>query len=175
MPIFDTSFRHLSADHYSRIIRAGTLPGHSSPMASGDNYDALMEQSRTFNIDPRIGLAWCWAEGHFASDPGLVAAPVFNFGGIKWAGQPGAYDSGIPADTGGTYAGFPNVGRYYFELYRTLNNAHVGPFFRAGDLYGAARKYTFWDNPQAGANKVAQLIAYRRDDPPPGHPPPVFL
>src|SRR5690348_8532865 len=119
----DTSFSPLSRTQYRDIIRSGTLPGYTSPMDTDADYAALIAVTRADNMNPRWPLAFTWAEGHDGSDPGLVAARVNNLGGVKWIGQSGAYDSGIPADTGGTYAGFPDLTGYYQEFVRIMHNS----------------------------------------------------
>ena len=162
----DTSFSPLSRPQYSAIIKAGTLPGYTSPMDTDADYASLIAVTKSDNMNPRWPLAFTWAEGHDGSDPGLVAARVNNLGGVKWVGQSGAYDSGIAADTGGTYAGFPDLTGYYQEFVRIMHNSIIGPHYEAGDLISAVEHYT--NGPGTGHNKVTQYQAYVRDYPPEG-------
>lgn len=171
-------FRGLSWDQYQQIITTGTMAGRTSPMLNRPDYDALIGAMQDAQIDPRLPLAFTWSEGHHGSDPGLVAAAYNNLGGIKYSGAPGTYDTGIAADTGGTYAGFPDLRPYYVEWVRIMQNNIIGPDFRSGNLIGAVEHYT--NGPGTGHNKVTQYEAYVADYPespvtPPGpspQPPP---
>jgi hypothetical protein len=156
-------FSPLSYAQYQAIIATGTIPGRTSPMLNEPDYHALIGVMQQAQIDPRLPLAFTWSEGHHGSDPGLVAAGVNNLGGIKYVGAPGTFDSGIPADTGGTYAGFYDLRPYYIEWVRIMNNDIIGPCFRAGDLICAVEHYT--NGPGTGHNKVAKYEEYVSDYP----------
>lgn len=172
----DYAYRDLPQSAYQTIIGLGTMQG-MSPLLPKANYDALIRESRSANIDPRIALAWLLWEDHFGTDPGggIALAKVFNFAGIKWAGQPGAFDSGIqvpPNEQPGTYAGFPDVGAFIHELYRTLTNEYCGPYFNAGDLANAASVYiTGQPNTGRGQGRVDTFLGYQRDYPSQGATP----
>jgi hypothetical protein len=169
------AYAPLSAAQYDAIITAGTMQG-TSPLHGAANYDALIRASRAANCDPRVALSWMLWEDHFGSDPGggVELAKVYNFGGIKWVGQAGAFDSGIPYPINegvGTYAGFPDAGAWFRELYRTLDNEYCGPYFRAGDLANCASVYiTGRPNSGHGQERVDQWQYYRRHFPPGGDP-----
>lgn len=173
----DYAFAPLSQADYEAIITAGTMQG-VSPLHGQGNYDALIRESRAANCDPRVALAGLLFEDHFGTDPagGVELAKVFNFAGVKWVGQPGAFDSGIPypANEGvGTYAGFPDIGGFLRELYAILNNQYCGDAFRAGDLAGAWAIYIGGpNNPNhaGGQSRVDQWQYYRRHFPPGGDP-----
>jgi hypothetical protein len=159
----DYAFHPLSWEQYQAIIQHGSFPNVPEPMLNRPDYDSLLAVLQPANIDPRLGLAFTWAEGHDGTDPGLVAASVNNLGGIKYSGAPGTYDSGIPADTGGTYAGFPDLTAYWREWVRIMNNSIIGPSFKSGNLVSAVEHYT--NGPGTGHNKVDQFLAYARDYP----------
>jgi hypothetical protein len=169
----DYAFHDLSQRDYQAIIAAGTMQG-TSPLLPKENYDALIRESQASNVDPRVALAWMLWEDHFGTDPGggVELARVFNFGGIKWAGQPNAFDSGIqvpPDEQPGTYAGFHDAGGWFHELYRTLTNQYCGPYFSAGDLVNCASVYiTGRPDSGHGQERVDQWQYYLRHYPPTG-------
>lgn len=172
----DTAYQPLSDPQYEAIILAGEMDGVASPMRGAANHDALEAVSKEVNIDARIALAGTLFEDHFGTDPagGVTLAKVFNFSGIKWAGQSGAYDSGIacPPNEGGTYAGFHDFGGFARELYRTLTNQYCGPYFAVGDLANAWSVYIKgYPNSGSGQARVDQLAYYRLHYPPEGAPP----
>jgi hypothetical protein len=130
-------------DVYAAVVRAGSFPGTESPLLSTANFVALMERCEANDTHWLVPLAWFWEEGHEITAPGLVAASVNNPAGTKWAPGLGfgAYNSGIPADTGGTYAGYPDMGRFFDTFFQTLTNDMIGPYFNAGELERAANAY----------------------------------
>src|SRR4051812_25664210 len=93
----DTHHQPLAEEQYEAIIAAGEMAGNTSPLRGAANWQALERESKAADIDGRIALAGTLFEDHEGTDPagGIALAKVFNFGGIKWAGQPGAFDSGI--------------------------------------------------------------------------------
>ena len=151
-------FRALSEAQYGAIVDDGTLAGRVSPLRTHEAYAALIATTQPANVDPRLPLSFVWAEGHFGSDPGLAAAGVQNYGGIKWVGQDGATDSGIAADTGGTYAAFADVAAYWREWLRIMQNGIIGPDFAAGNLVGVVEHYT--NGPGTGGEKITQYERY---------------
>lgn len=162
----DYTFTPLSWEQYDAIIRSGTMPGYTSPMRNREDYDSLIAVMQAADIDPRLPLAFTFCEGHHGSDPGLVAAGVHNLGGVKFVRQAGATDSGIEADTGGTYAAFSDLTVYWREWVRIMGNSIIGPDFRAGNLIGAVEHYT--NGIGTGHNKVDKWQQYVRDYPPTG-------
>jgi hypothetical protein len=171
--VTDTSYRPLADEQYEAIILAGEMDGNVSPLRGSANWQALESASKDANIDGRIALTGTLFEDHEGTDPagGIALAKVYNFGGIKWAGQPGAYDSGIPCppNEGGTYAGFKDFGGFASELYRTLTNQYCGPFFSVGDLANAWSVYvTGKPGSASGQQRADQLDYYRAKYPPAG-------
>lgn len=166
----EIGWQALSEAQYDAIVQDGSFQGVASPMLNAADYQSLVAVMQPANINPRWPLAICWAEGHDGTDPGLVAAGVNNLGGIKWVGQAGATDSGIPADTGGTYAAFPDLTAYWTEVVRVLGNEIIGPSWAAGDLIGVAEHWT--NGPGTGHNKVDQFVRYCQEWPADGVAPP---
>jgi hypothetical protein len=169
----DTHYQPLSDAQYEAIIQAGEMNATASPLRGTANWQALEAASKAADIDGRIALVGCLMEDHFGTDPngGIALAKVYNFGGIKWAGQPDAYDSGIlcPPAEGGTYAGFKDFGGFASELYRTLTNQYCGPFFTVGDLANAWSVYiTGRPGAPSGQTRADQLDYYRTKYPPGG-------
>lgn len=162
----DYAWHDLTYEQYQAIIRSGTMSGCTSPMLNVPDYNSLIAVMQEANIDPRLPLAFTFCEGHHGSDPGLVAAVVNNLGGVKFVGAAGTTDSGIPADTGGTYAAFPDLSVYWREWVRIMNNSIIGPDFRAGNLIGVVEHYT--NGIGTGHNKVEKWQQYLRDYPPTG-------
>lgn len=172
----DYGFQPLTYAQYEQIVSASEMGGRVSPMHGEDNFNSLMDVSQEFDIDPRVALAWTLWEDHDGTDlgGGIALAKVYNFGGIKWAGQDGAYDSGIefphkegigPMGTY-TYAGFDNFGGFVRELYRTLNNKYCGPYFTTGDLANAASVYIRGKaNSGVGQERVDTFLGYQRKYP----------
>lgn len=163
------AFHPLSQQQYQTIVSLGSFANTPSPMLNKADYDSLIAVMKDADIDPRLPLAFVWSEGHMGTDPGLVAASVNNFGGIKYSSAAGTTDSGIPADTGGTYAAFPDLSFYWREWVRIMNNSIIGPDFAAGNLIGVVEHYT--NGVGTGHNKVDQYNAYVRDYPPEGSAP----
>jgi hypothetical protein len=161
------SYTDLALDQYDAIIMAGSM-GNASPMHGKENYDALLAACQSIDADPRVLLAGLLFEDHFGGDPnGAAAASVNNFSGIKWAGQAIATDSGVPADTGGTYARFATIGLFFQEYARTLVNQYIGPYFKAGDLANAWSVYiTGFPNSGHGQERVDQWAYYLVHYPP---------
>ena len=159
----------LAETQYDAIVADGSFQGVASPMLTAADYQSLVAVMQPANINPRWGLAITWAEGHDGTDPGLAAASVNNLGGIKWVGQAGATDSGIPADTGGTYAAFPDLTAYWSDVVRILGNEIIGPSWAAGDLIAVAEHWT--NGPGTGHDKVDQFVRYCQVWPADGGPP----
>src|SRR5947209_16496525 len=141
----DYGFHPLAQAQYEAIVAAGEVfhdgTGNviRSPLHGDVNYIAAIAACHAADIDLRALLAGLLFEDHFGTDPGggIALAKVFNFGGIKWAGQPGAFDSGIPYPRNegiGNYAGFHDFGGFVAELIRTLQNPFCRPASTAGDL-----------------------------------------
>jgi hypothetical protein len=141
----DYAYRPLSESQYEAIITGGEIFHDASgniirsPLHGHDCYVAAEAQAKAGDVDLRVLLAATHFEDHHGTDPagGTELAKVYNFGGIKWAHQPGAFDSGIPYPRNegiGNYAGFRDFGGFIAELIRTLNNQYIGDAFRAGDL-----------------------------------------
>lgn len=162
-------FRALSVEQYFAIVDDGTEPGRASPLRTPESYAALVGMCEPVPVDPRLPLAFAWAEGHMGSDPGLAAMPVNNFLGVKFVGQDGATDSGIAADTGGTYAGFADLAACWREWLRIMRNSIIGPAFASGDLVGVVEHYT--NGPGTGHNKIDQYERYVATWPPASEPP----
>jgi hypothetical protein len=159
-------FNALSFEQYEAIVNAGSM-GMTSPMLGQENYQGLMLASKGINSDARVLLSGLLWEGHFGTDPGLAAAEVLNLSGIKWAGQRSATDSGIPADTGGTYAAFATLTAFFGEYARTLVNEYIGPYFEAGDMANAWSVYIQGrPNSGHGQERVDQWAYYRDHYPP---------
>jgi hypothetical protein len=170
----DFNYHPLSEADYEAIITAGEVfrddAGNiiRSPLHGHDNWAAAEAAAKAADIDLRVLLAATLFEDHHGTDPagGTELAKVFNFGGIKWAGQPGAFDSGIPYPRNegiGNYAGFHDFGGFVAELVRTLNNEYIGDAFRAGDLARAWGIYVGGpNNPNmaAGHSRVDQFQYY---------------
>jgi hypothetical protein len=170
----DFSYHPLSEAAYEAIISAGEVFRDAggniirSPLHGHDNWAAAEAAAKAGNVDLRALLAATLFEDHHGTDPagGTELAKVFNFGGIKWAGQPGAFDSGIPYPRNegiGNYAGFHDFGGFVAELVRTLNNEYIGDAFRAGDLARAWGIYVGGpNNPNmaAGHSRVDQWQYY---------------
>jgi hypothetical protein len=167
------NFTALSADQYEAIVDAGDM-GLESPMHGQENYQGLMAAAKGIDADPRVLLSGLLFEGHMGADPNLVAASVNNLSGIKWAGQASATDSGIPADTGGTYAAFATLTAFFGEYARTLVNEYIGPYFNAGDMANAWSVYIQGrPNSGHGQERVDQWAYYRDHYPPRDTPGPV--
>lgn len=164
-------FAPLTLAQYDAIITAGSM-GNPSPMHGQANDDALMAAAQSIDVDPRVLMAGLLFEDHFGGDPnGAAAASVNNLSGIKWAGQASATDSGIAADTGGTYAKFATLGDFFKEYARTLTNQYIGPYFEAGDLANAWSVYiTGRPNSGHGQERVDQWAYYVQTYPPTGVP-----
>ena len=167
----DYTFRPLSSAQYEAIVSASEMDGRTSPMHGQANCDGLIRESQALDIDPRIALAWTLWEDHDGTDPngGVALAKVYNFAGIKWAGQSYAYDSGIacPANEGGTYAGFRDFGGFARALYLTLTNRYCGPSFNAGKLVDAASMYIAGKlNSGRGQERVDTFLQYQSTYPP---------
>jgi hypothetical protein len=176
----DYGYAPLAYDQYESIISTMEVfkdaNGNKivSPLHGTSNWSAADAQCKQDNVDMRVDLAAILFEDHGGTDPGggVELAKVYNFSGIKWAGQSGAYDSGIaaPANEGGTYAAFHDFGGFIAELHRTLNNEYCGPAFKSGDLTTAWAIYVGGpNNPNiaAGASRVAQWHYYLNTYPPP--------
>jgi hypothetical protein len=182
----DYSFQNLTDDQYEQIVTASEkamASGHVSPMHGQGNYDGLIRESTAFNVDPRLALAWTHWEGHDGTDPhgGIALAQVYNFGGIIYTGQPGAYRSSImrpPAERkddpdgqrdSSYYAGFSDFGGFVHELYCKLTDAYCGPYFAAGDLTNAASMYIRGKaNSGVGQERVDTFVHYQHAYPPAG-------
>lgn len=164
----------LGPDQYEAIVTAAQVFTDASgnrilsPLHGAANWQAAETEAQRGDVDLRALMAGLLFEDHDGTDPGggIALAKVYNFGGIKWANQPGAYDSGIqvPAnEQPGTYAGFSNFGGFVAELIRTLNNDYCGPAFQSGDLAGAWAIYVGGPNrpnAAAGAARVQQWQYY---------------
>lgn len=173
-------FAPLAFEQYENIVTSAQMAGNISPLHGQANWAALVRVSQQCDVDPRVALAATLWEDHDGTDPngGVQLATVYNFGGIKWAGQPGAFDSGIefphregigPMGTY-TYAGFSDFGGFVNELYRTLANDHCGPFFNVGDLANAWSVY-IRGRPDSGVGqeRVDTWQHYRARYQPDGH------
>ena len=177
----DYGYAPLTVDSYEAIVSAMEVftdnAGNKivSPLHGQANWQAAEAQCKADNVDQRVDLAALLFEDHGGTDPngGVALAKVYNFAGIKWAGQSNAYDSGIPCppNEGGTYAGFHDFGGFVAELHRTLNNQFIGPAFRSGDLVRAWAIYVGGpSNPNmaAGQARVGQWQYYQQKYPPQG-------
>jgi hypothetical protein len=142
-----------------------TLGGAVSPLRTEATYRTLIEATSdpARPVDPRLPLAFAWSEGHMMTDRGLAAAVVGNPWGVKFVDAPWTYDSGIPADTGGTYAGYANFGAAVRDWLRIMHNSIIGPDFEAGNLIGVVEHYT--NGPGTGHNKADRYYRYVRDYP----------
>lgn len=127
-------YRDLSKSQYSSIVTSG-------PLANAGAYAQLVKAAQAAGIDPRILLATLKYEGQFGTDPNLAAASVNNYSGIKYANQPGAYDSGIRADNGGTYAGFDSLTEFFAALAKNLSTGIYESLFKTGDFRAIATRY----------------------------------
>jgi hypothetical protein len=170
----DYAYAPLSLPQYEAIIAAGEIftdaAGYRivSPLHGETNWRAA-DAAKAGDVDLRVVLAGTLFEDHNGTDPdgGVALAKVYNFGGIKWAGQPGAYDSGIPVppnELPGTYAGFHDFGGFVAELIRTLDSEYCGPAFQAGSLALAWGIYiggSLSPNMAGGQARVDQWRYYR--------------
>src|SRR5438876_12237585 len=91
------AFAPLAYEQYENIVTSAQMSGNVSPLHGQSNWAALIRVSQESDVDPRLALAATLWEDHDGTDPngGVALASVYNFGGIKWAGQAGAFDSGI--------------------------------------------------------------------------------
>ena len=181
----DYAYKPLADTDYEAIIAAMEVFKDASgnriisPLHGHDNWASAESEARAGDVDLRALLAALLLEDHGGTDPGggVALAKVFNFGGIKWVGQAGAYDSGIqvpPNEQPGTYAGFRDFGAFIVALVATLNNIYCGPAFQSGDLAGAWAIYVGGpNNPNhaAGQARVDQWQYYLAQYPPGGNVP----
>lgn len=173
------AYAPLSLSQYEAIVTASEMAGNTSPMHGEANWRAADAAAQAGNVDLRVLLAGTHFEDHDGTDPngGIALAKVQNYGGIIFAGQPGAFRSDIlrplnerrgdpeGKEDSSHYAGFHDFGGFVAELIRTLNNQYIGPAFTSGDLARAWGIYIGGpDNPNmAGGQARVEQWQYYRD------------
>jgi TP901 family phage tail tape measure protein len=147
-------YQSLSQQQYSQIVTRG-------PLANPTAYAQIVKAAQDANVDPRLLLATMQFENSYGTNISAGQLNANNLAGIKYIGQSGAYNSGVPADNGGTYAGFNSLPEFFAALARNMKDSPYDKAFAAGDYRGIAQTYVTGGGP--GTPQQQQNISSRVD------------
>lgn len=147
-PVGWNQFQPLSMPQYQAIVANGS-GGKASPFDDPTMYAAVMAAAQQYGVDPRALLAFTKAENNNATNIGPDLLAANNFGGVKFAGQPGATPGPpAPANEGPTpYAAFATPQDFFNALAANLSTGEYAADYQSGNLYGVAKRYVGSDSP----------------------------
>jgi len=126
-------FQSLSQSQYNQIVTTG-------PMANPKTYAAVLSAAQEQNVDPRALLAFMKFENSYATNISASSLAGNNYGGIKFAGQPGASPGAISPE-GDAYASFQTATDFFKALARNLTTGQYAADYAAGNLTAVRQRY----------------------------------
>lgn len=135
-------YQPLTTDQFAAITNSGARGG-ASPWANDPTmYAAVLAAAQKYGVDPRVLLAWTKEESGNGTTSAANLNAINNFGGIQFAGQPGARDAGF-AEPGHkvNFAAFNTPQDFFNALAANLSTGQYAQDYQSGNLTAVSQRY----------------------------------